>query len=72
MLVLVLLFLLLVLSILMLILAAGSMLKENIDSGMMAADGVDSAQKEIALWFTPKELAEYEKSAKGWIYESAL
>lgn len=35
-------------------------------------DGVDSAQKEIALWFKPSELADYEKSVKGWIYESAV
>ena len=36
------------------------------------SDGVESAQKEIALWFKPSEIAEYEKTVKGWIYESAV
>ena len=33
---------------------------------------LQSAQKEIALWFKPSELAEYEKAGKGWLYESAV
>lgn len=36
------------------------------------ADGVDSAQTEIALWFKPEELAQYERTLKGWLYESAV
>lgn len=30
---------------------------------------VQSAQKEIALWFKPEELAEYNVVTKGAIYE---
>ncbi|KAK9823716.1 hypothetical protein WJX72_004856 [[Myrmecia] bisecta] len=33
------------------------------------SDSVDSAQKEIALWFKPAELAEYELISKKWVYE---
>lgn len=36
----------------------------------VAADSVDSAQKEIALWFKPDELAQYEATIAGWIYEA--
>ena len=28
-----------------------------------------SAQKEIALWFKPSELAEYQRATEQWIYE---
>jgi hypothetical protein len=30
---------------------------------------LQSAQREIALWFGPDELADYEVVAKVWIYE---
>ncbi|RPA86186.1 nucleoside diphosphate kinase [Ascobolus immersus RN42] len=33
------------------------------------SDAVESAQKEIALWFKPEELVTYELANKGWIYE---
>lgn len=33
------------------------------------SDSVDSAQREIALWFRPEELAKYEPVAASWIYE---
>lgn len=34
------------------------------------ADSVDSAQKEIALWFRPDELADYSATIAGWVYEA--
>ncbi len=34
------------------------------------ADSVDSAQKEIALWFRAGELAAYDPVISSWIYES--
>lgn len=34
-----------------------------------ASDSPESAQKEIALWFTPAELAQYELATDKWIYE---
>ncbi len=30
---------------------------------------MQSAQAEIALWFSPEELAEYSRSLDAWIYE---
>lgn len=33
------------------------------------SDSVDSAQREIALWFSPDELAEYDPTVTPWIYE---
>lgn len=33
------------------------------------SDSVDSAEKEIALWFKDAELVCYESCAKGWVYE---
>uniref|UniRef100_A0A7R9YYY9 nucleoside-diphosphate kinase n=1 Tax=Chlamydomonas euryale TaxID=1486919 RepID=A0A7R9YYY9_9CHLO len=33
------------------------------------SDSAPSAQREIALWFKPEELAEYDPAAKPWIYE---
>lgn len=33
------------------------------------SDSIESAQKEIALWFEPQELAEYTPVAQPWIYE---
>lgn len=33
------------------------------------SDGVESAQKEIDLWFKPEELMNYESATKAWIYE---
>merc|ERR1711948_226884 len=32
-------------------------------------DAVDSAQKEIALWFKPEELVSWKPAAVDWIYE---
>lgn len=34
-----------------------------------AVCAVKSAQREIALWFKPEDLAQYELNAKPWIYE---
>ncbi|XP_066432999.1 nucleoside diphosphate kinase A1 [Eleutherodactylus coqui] len=33
------------------------------------SDSVESAKKEIALWFKPEELTNYESCAKCWVYE---
>jgi nucleoside-diphosphate kinase len=33
------------------------------------SDGVESAKKEIALWFKPEEIHSYEQGQKAWIYE---
>merc|ERR1712088_396921 len=33
------------------------------------SDAVDSAEKEIALWFQPAELQSWESHSKNWIYE---
>lgn len=33
------------------------------------SDSVESAQKEISLWFKPEELVDYKPSMFGWIYE---
>eukprot|EP00047_Mylnosiga_fluctuans_P001295 m.219675 g.219675 ORF g.219675 m.219675 type:complete len:153 (+) comp10218_c0_seq1:31-489(+) len=33
------------------------------------SDSVDSAQKEIALWFTPAELTQWTPASNAWIYE---
>jgi len=33
------------------------------------SDAVDSAEKEIALWFQPSELQSWESHSKNWIYE---
>ncbi|CAG9463150.1 unnamed protein product [Pedinophyceae sp. YPF-701] len=33
------------------------------------SDSIDSAQKEIALWFGPDELAAYDLVGKNWVYE---
>merc|ERR1719270_1216368 len=33
------------------------------------SDAVESANKEIALWFKPEELCSYEAAQKDWIYE---
>lgn len=30
---------------------------------------LQSAQKEIALWFSPEELAQYELHSEKWVYE---
>ena len=34
------------------------------------SDAVESAKKEIALWFKPEELTQYVPVASGWIYEA--
>ena len=34
------------------------------------SDGVESAKKEIALWFKPEEIHSYEQDQKAWIYEA--
>ena len=33
------------------------------------SDAIETAQTEIALWFTDEELANWESCAKSWIYE---
>jgi len=33
------------------------------------SDSVDSAEKEIKLWFKPEEVSNYTSCASGWIYE---
>merc|ERR1719464_597620 len=33
------------------------------------SDAVESANKEIALWFKPEELCSYEAAQKDWVYE---
>jgi len=33
------------------------------------SDAVESANKEIALWFKPEELVEWKPASMGWIYE---
>lgn len=33
------------------------------------SDSVPSAQREIALWFTPEELADYSVTVTPWVYE---
>ena len=33
------------------------------------SDSVESAEREIALWFKPEELADYEPALSNWIYE---
>ncbi|CAO2610349.1 Nucleoside diphosphate kinase A [Lemmus lemmus] len=32
-------------------------------------DSVESAEKEISLWFQPEELVDYKSCAQNWIYE---
>ena len=36
---------------------------------MHGSDSVESAQKEIALWFKEEELVSWEPAAKSWVYE---
>lgn len=33
------------------------------------SDAVESAEKEIALWFKPEELVKFSKSGEEWVYE---
>lgn len=33
------------------------------------SDSVESAEKEIGLWFQPEELVDYKSCAQNWIYE---
>lgn len=33
------------------------------------SDAVESAQKEIALWFKPEELVDWTANNSAWIYE---
>lgn len=33
------------------------------------SDSVDSANKEIALWFTPEEISQWQNHSHEWIYE---
>ncbi|MEO0540520.1 MAG: nucleoside-diphosphate kinase [Cyanobacteria bacterium P01_A01_bin.105] len=33
------------------------------------SDAIETAQAEIALWFTETELASWEPTVKGWLYE---
>ncbi|KAK7823210.1 hypothetical protein U0070_027417 [Myodes glareolus] len=34
------------------------------------SDSVESAEKEISLWFQPEELVDYKSCAQNWIYET--
>jgi nucleoside-diphosphate kinase len=34
-----------------------------------ASDSVENGEKEVALWFDPKELVEWKRDADRWIYE---
>ncbi|KRY40765.1 Nucleoside diphosphate kinase [Trichinella spiralis] len=34
------------------------------------SDSIESAKREIALWFKPEELCKWEQSTHSWIYES--
>merc|ERR1712080_736340 len=36
------------------------------------SDAVESAKKEIALWFKPEELTKYDPVASEWVYEDFL
>ena len=33
------------------------------------SDAVESANKEIALWFTPEELVSWQSHSHSWVYE---
>ncbi|XP_076807684.1 nucleoside diphosphate kinase A-like [Clavelina lepadiformis] len=33
------------------------------------SDSVETAKKEIALWFSDKELSDYDSCSSGWLYE---
>jgi len=33
------------------------------------SDAVESAEKEIALWFTPEELIDWQDHSHKWVYE---
>lgn len=33
------------------------------------SDAVETAQREVALWFTPEELADWDPTIKPWLYE---
>lgn len=33
------------------------------------SDAVESANKEIALWFTPEELCDWKSHSESWVYE---
>ncbi|KAF8425512.1 nucleoside diphosphate kinase 1 [Tirmania nivea] len=33
------------------------------------SDSVESAQKEIALWFKPEEVVKYQQAQHSWVYE---
>ena len=33
------------------------------------SDSVESAEHEIALWFAPEELNQYEHHSTNWVYE---
>lgn len=35
------------------------------------SDGVESAKKEISLWFKPEEVQKYKSAQFDWIYEKA-
>merc|ERR1739842_143908 len=36
------------------------------------SDSVDSAEKEIKLWFKPEEISSYTSCASSWVYEDYL
>jgi nucleoside-diphosphate kinase len=33
------------------------------------SDAIETAQREISLWFTPEELVSWEPTIKPWLYE---
>ncbi|EEB14084.1 nucleoside diphosphate kinase, putative [Pediculus humanus corporis] len=38
-------------------------------NGVHGSDSVESANKEIKLWFKPEELADWKRDTEKWIYE---
>lgn len=44
----------------------------GIDTGknlIHGSDGLESAAREIKIWFSPSEIFDWEKSEDSWIYE---
>ena len=33
------------------------------------SDGPESAQRELALWFKPEEIVDYQKASDTWVYD---
>ena len=36
------------------------------------SDSIESSEREIALWFSPKELSSFDACSDPWVYENAL